>query len=103
LGLVSTQLVPPYREPLVPREQCPLKCNQINTEVIKNSTYPITTKLFVIIKRNNGREQQAREAYSKLLLTDQGQKAMEQAGFIPIRSFLVDKERICICGFHEKY
>lgn len=85
LGLVSTQLVSPYREPLVQPNQCPLKRNQINTEVIKNSSYPIITKLFVIIKQNKGREQQAGEAYSKLLLTDQGQKAIEQAGFIPVR------------------
>lgn len=85
LGLVSTQLVPPYREPLVPRNQCPQKRNQINTELIKNTSYPMSTKLFVIIKHNQGREQQVGEAYSKLLLTEQGQKAIEQAGFIPVR------------------
>ncbi|ARV60987.1 phosphate ABC transporter substrate-binding protein [Nostocales cyanobacterium HT-58-2] len=85
LGLVSTQLIPPYRESLVPPNQCPLKRNQINTEAIKNGSYPIITKLFVIIKRNQGQEQQAGEAYTRLLLTDQGQKAIEQAGFIPLR------------------
>lgn len=83
LGLTSTQLISPYREPLVPANQCPQKRNQINTEAIKNGSYPITTKLFVIIKQNQGREQQAGEAYTRLLQTEQGQKAIEQAGFVP--------------------
>ncbi|MBW4632448.1 MAG: substrate-binding domain-containing protein [Iphinoe sp. HA4291-MV1] len=85
LGMVPTQLIPPYREPLVPPNQCPQKRNQINTKVIKNGSYPMTTKLFVIIKRNKNREQRAGEAYTKLLLTNQGQKGIEQAGFVPLR------------------
>ena len=84
LGRTPTQLIPPYRQPLVPPDQCPLQRNHINTEAIKNGTYPITTSLFVIIKQNKGREEQAGEAYAKLLLTDQGQKAIEQAGFIGV-------------------
>lgn len=82
LGRTSNQLVSPYHEPLVPAEQCPLRRNQLNTEVLKNGSYPITRNLFVITKHNQGREQQAGVAYAKLLLTDQGQKAIEQAGFI---------------------
>lgn len=85
LGRTPTQLIPPYREPLVPREQCPRQRNQLNIEAIKNGSYPITTNLFVIIKQNKGREQQAGEAYTRLLLTDQGQKAIEQAGFMEVR------------------
>ena len=85
LGLTPTQLIYPYSEPMVVPEQCPGQRNQPNMEVIKNGSYPTTTKLFVIIKRNKGREQQAGEAYVKLLLTDQGQKAIQQAGFIPVR------------------
>jgi phosphate transport system substrate-binding protein len=86
LGLTSTQLISPYREPLIPPNQCPQKRNQLNTEAIKNGSYPITTKLFVIIKQNQGREQQVGEAYTKLLQTEQGQKAIEQAGFVPEKS-----------------
>jgi phosphate transport system substrate-binding protein len=83
LGRVSTQLISPYREPLIPSNQCPQKRNQVNTEVIKNGSYPITSKLFVIIKQNKGREEKVGEAYTRLLLTDQGKKAIAQAGFIP--------------------
>lgn len=86
LGITATQLVPPYREPLVPPDQCPQKRNQVNTEAIKNSTYPITTKLFVIIKQNQGRSQQVGEAYTRLLATEQGQRAIEQAGFVTLRN-----------------
>ncbi|WP_026736393.1 PstS family phosphate ABC transporter substrate-binding protein [Fischerella sp. PCC 9605] len=85
LGRTSTELIPLYQEPLVTPEQCPRQRNQINTEAIKNGSYPITTNLFVIVKQNNGQEQQAGEAYAKLLLTDQGQKAIEQAGFVGVR------------------
>ena len=85
LGRTSTQLVPPYREPLVPPEQCPGQRNQLNTEAFKNEEYPITRNLFVIIKQNQVREQQGGEAYARLLLSDQGQKAIEQAGFIRLR------------------
>ena len=83
LGRVSTQLISPYREPLIPSNQCPQKRNQVNSEVLKNGSYPITSKLFVIIKRNNGREEKVGEAYTRLLLSDQGKKAIAQAGFIP--------------------
>ncbi len=85
LGLTSTKLISPYTESLVTPEQCPRQRNQINTEAIKNGSYPITTNLFVIIKQNNGQAQQIGEAYAKLLLTDQGQEAIERAGFAGVR------------------
>ncbi|WP_026082419.1 PstS family phosphate ABC transporter substrate-binding protein [Mastigocladopsis repens] len=85
LGHTPNQLIPPYREPKVQPQECLHKRNQINTEAIKDGSYPLTTKLFVIIKHNNAREQQAGEAYARLLLTDEGQKAIEYAGFIGVR------------------
>jgi len=83
LGRVSTQLISPYREPLTPSNQCLQKRNQVNIEVFKNGSYPIKSKLFVIIKQNKGREEKVGEAYTRLLLSDQGKKAIAQAGFIP--------------------
>lgn len=84
LGRTAEQLISPYREPLVQPEQCPRQRNRVNTEAIKSGNYPITTSLFVIIKQNKGQEQKAGEAYANLLLTDQGQKALEQAGFLGV-------------------
>ncbi|MBV9389450.1 MAG: substrate-binding domain-containing protein [Chroococcidiopsidaceae cyanobacterium CP_BM_ER_R8_30] len=88
LGLTSTRLIAPYHGSLVSPGQCPSKRNQLNTEVLKNGSYPLTTRLSVVIKQNKGREQQAGEAYARLLLTNQGQKEIEQAGFAPIHSHL---------------
>ncbi|MCC5610507.1 substrate-binding domain-containing protein [Nostoc sp. CHAB 5834] len=85
LGSTSGQLIAPYREPLVSPEQCLRQRNQLNTQAIKDGSYPMIANLFVIIKQNKGREQQIGDAYSKLLLTDQGQKAIEQAGFVAVR------------------
>ncbi|MEH1968497.1 PstS family phosphate ABC transporter substrate-binding protein [Nostoc sp.] len=85
LGSTSDQLIPPYRETMVSPEQCPRQRNQLNTQAIKNGSYPMIANLFVIIKQNKGREQQIGNAYTKLLLTDQGQRAIEQAGFVGVR------------------
>jgi phosphate transport system substrate-binding protein len=84
LGRTSDQLVAPYREPMVSPENCLRQRNQVNTQAIKNGSYPITAELFVIIKQNKGQEQKIGDAYAKLLLTDQGQKAIEQAGFVAV-------------------
>ncbi|RCJ35292.1 phosphate ABC transporter substrate-binding protein [Nostoc punctiforme NIES-2108] len=85
LGNTAGQLIPPYREPMVSPEQCPRQRNQLNTQAIKNGSYPMIANLFVIIKQNKGREQQIGNAYTNLLLTDQGQRAIEQAGFVGVR------------------
>ncbi len=86
LGLTSAQLIPPYREPLVSSKNCPQERNQLNTEAIKNGSYPMTTKLFVIIKRNQGQAQKVGEAYTRFLQTEQGQKVIEQVGLIAEKS-----------------
>ncbi len=84
LGRTATKMIPPYREPLVTPQQCPSQRNQLNVDSIKNGSYPLITSLFVIIKHNKAQEQQAGDTYAKLLLTDQGQKAIEQAGFVGV-------------------
>ncbi len=85
IGRTANQWVAPYREPRVPTERCPQQRNQLNAEAFQQGSYPITRQLFVIVKQNQGLEQQAGEAYTKLLLTDQGQQSIEQAGFVRIR------------------
>ncbi|MBD2678800.1 MULTISPECIES: substrate-binding domain-containing protein [Nostoc] len=78
--------VAPYIEPLIKAEQCPNQRNKLNIDAFKTGQYPITRQMFVIVKQNNGSlEQQAGEAYAKMLLTNQGQKLMNEAGFVRIR------------------
>ncbi len=88
LSLSKTDsLIPPYQPPLISTENCPQQGrNQLNSEAFKTKTYPITRRLFVIIKQDASVDEQAGETYVKLLLTDEGQKLIEEAGYIPRRS-----------------
>ncbi|GAB4204345.1 MAG: PstS family phosphate ABC transporter substrate-binding protein [Coleofasciculaceae cyanobacterium] len=81
----SNQRVPPYKLPFIPPTQCPNQRNQLNASAFQSGEYPITRKLFVIVKQNNGIEQQAGEAYTNWLLTDEAQQLIEKAGFVRIR------------------
>jgi phosphate transport system substrate-binding protein len=85
VGHQANELVSPYHEPFVPLSQCPGKRNQLNAEAFKSGQYPITRRLFVIIKQNGQADQQAGEAYASLLLTTQGQDLITKAGFVRIR------------------
>lgn len=85
LGQNASQLVPPYKGSRVPLSQCPQKRNQLNTEVFRSGEYPITRRLFVIVKQDGESEQQAGTAYANLLLTNQGQELLTKSGFISIR------------------
>ncbi|MFN6484587.1 MULTISPECIES: substrate-binding domain-containing protein [unclassified Nostoc] len=81
----GNNFVPPYTEPLIKAEQCPNHRNKLNINAFKTGEYPITRQMFVIVKQNGGLEQQAGEAYANMLLTSQGQKLMNEAGFVRIR------------------
>ncbi len=85
LGKSENKLVAPYQEPSIPSSQCPQKRNQLNELAFQKGEYPITRRLFVIIKQNGQLDEQAGEAYANLLLTDQGQELIEKAGFVPLR------------------
>ncbi len=79
------ELVAPYQEPFIELSQCPQQRNQLNTPAFQSGKYPITRRLFVIVKQDGGVDQQAGEAYAKLLLTFQGQELIAKAGFVGIR------------------
>lgn len=85
LGRTSDRLVPPYQNPRVPPSECPQKRNQLNKQAFSSGEYPITRRLFVIIKQDGGDDQAAGEAYAQLLLTDEGQNLLSETGFVPIR------------------
>jgi phosphate transport system substrate-binding protein len=86
LGRKVEQLVPPYKLPFVPLSQCPQQRNQLNAIAFQTGEYPITRRLFVIVKQNGqSADQQAGEVYAKFLLTSQGQELIAKAGFVRIR------------------
>ena len=85
LGYSSDKLISPYQQPYIEPDRCPAQRNQINYEAFRLARYPLTRDLYVIVKENGKIEQQAGEAYAKLLLSDRGQELIEKAGFIRIR------------------
>jgi len=86
VGRDSSQLVPPYQEPLASKDECVRgKHSQLNASAFRSSEYPITRNLFVILKQNGQTDQQAGYAYANWLLTPQGQAIVEKAGFVRIK------------------
>jgi phosphate transport system substrate-binding protein len=85
LARTSNQFVPPYQEPFVPLSQCPNKRNQVNLQAFRSGEYPWSRRLFVVVKENGQLDQTAGETYANLLLTDQGQALIREAGFVSIR------------------
>ncbi len=85
LGRTQGQYISPYQEPSVLPSECPGKRNKLNIEAFQSGKYPITRNLFVVVKQNGQTEQQAGVAYANLLLTEQGQELISQAGFVKIR------------------
>jgi len=60
-------------------------CQTLNKTALTDNTYPITRRLFIVIKRDGQLDEQAGVAYANLILSSEGQKLVEQAGFVPIR------------------
>jgi len=85
LGRTQGKYIAPYQETFVLPSECPGKRNKLNIEAFKSGKYPITRNLFVVVKQNGQTEQQAGVAYANLLLTEQGQELITQAGFVKIR------------------
>ena len=85
IGRQAGTLTPPYREPLATGAQCGSQHNQLNADALKTGQYPLTRRLFVIVKQDGQADQQAGEAYANLLLSEQGQTLLGQAGFVRIR------------------
>jgi phosphate transport system substrate-binding protein len=59
---------------------------QINAAALRNNTYPLTRRLFIVIRRDGTLDETAGVAYTNLLLSQEGQQFVEKAGFVPIRS-----------------
>ncbi|MBO3462131.1 substrate-binding domain-containing protein [Aetokthonos hydrillicola Thurmond2011] len=67
-------------------------CTTINKKALIENSYPLTRQLFVVIKQDGGLDEQVGIAYANLLLSDEGQRLVEQAGYVPIRSEFTDNK-----------
>lgn len=63
----------------------PCDAKQVNQLAIANNFYPITRRLFVVIKRDSTIDEQAGISYVNLLLSEEGQQLIEEAGLVRIR------------------
>ena len=97
IGHHSDQLIPPYQEPMVEPSECPGRRNQLNMTAMQTGEYPLLQPLFVAVKYDGQINEQAGDAYAHLLLTDQGQELMRQAGLIPIRCLSHYVDRLTSC------
>jgi phosphate transport system substrate-binding protein len=63
----------------------PCEGNRFNEVAIANGTYPLARKLFVIIRRDGTNREKAGIAYVNMLLSDEGQKFVRDARYVPIQ------------------
>ena len=62
----------------------PIDDGQINLKALRNDSYPITRRMYVVVRKDGTIEEQAGIAYTNFLLTNEGQKIIEEAGFVPL-------------------
>lgn len=55
-----------------------------NAAAFRDGTYPLTRRLFVVIRRDGTPDEQAGVAYTNLLLSKEGQQFIEKSGFVPL-------------------
>ena len=58
--------------------------NKVNVAALRDGTYPITRRLFVVIRRDGSLDQKAGIAYANMLSSVEGQQFIEKAGFAAI-------------------
>ncbi|NEQ27093.1 MAG: hypothetical protein F6K28_50405, partial [Microcoleus sp. SIO2G3] len=58
---------------------------RINGAAIRDGSYPMTRRRFVVFRLDGTVDQLAGEAYVNMLLSKEGQQIVEKAGFIPVR------------------
>lgn len=57
----------------------------VNKGAFTDGSYPLTRRLFVVIRRDGRLDEQAGVAYANMLLSNKGQTVAEEVGFVPIR------------------
>ncbi len=83
IGNTSDEFVSPYVQPYIKPQECPQSRNQLNYEVFHNNSYPLMRNLYLIVKENGGIEEEAGIAYASLLLSQEGQRLIQQTGLVP--------------------
>ena len=56
----------------------------VNLQAFEKNVYPLTRRLFIVIRRDGTPQEKAGVAYTNLLLSKEGQRIFKQAGFVPL-------------------
>ncbi len=57
---------------------------EINTLAIQSGSYPLTHNLYVVYRHDGSDSEQAAIAYTNIMLSIEGQRLIENAGFLPL-------------------
>ncbi|HAZ47195.1 MAG TPA: hypothetical protein DDW76_18860 [Cyanobacteria bacterium UBA11369] len=87
----NSEFVAPYEGELIPASACLKQRNQLNREAIRTNQYPLVRQIYVVVRQDGSIETKAGEAYASLLLTQDGQRLIQDAGFVPMR--LLEKQK----------
>ncbi len=77
--------IPPYADSWKTGQDCLNQPNAVNKTAFRESSYPLTRRLFVIVKADGASDESAGQAYVNILLSPAGQTLIEQAGFVSIQ------------------
>ncbi len=58
---------------------------RINAAAIRDGSYPLTRRRFILFRQDGTMDQLAGEAYVNMLVSKEGQQIVEKAGFVPMR------------------
>ncbi len=58
---------------------------RMNVTAIRDGSYPMTRRRFVVFRLDSTIDQLGGEAYANMLLSKEGQEIVEKAGFLPLR------------------
>lgn len=83
----SSPPVKPYEGELTTPAKCREEGRIADYDAFRSEKYPLVRRLFVVFRDDDTLQARAAKAYVHLLLSDEGQKLIGKAGFIPLRSF----------------
>ncbi|MEI2577914.1 PstS family phosphate ABC transporter substrate-binding protein [Scytonema sp. PRP1] len=58
---------------------------RINTAAIRDSSYPMSRRMFIVFRSDGTIDELAGNAYANMLLSKEGQQIVEKAGLVPMR------------------
>lgn len=82
---LAIERIYPYLDTTEPQPNCSSERKKPNIEAFQNNSYPLTRRLFVLVKKNGLDAQRAGEAYAELMLTDEGQQMIRELGFVNLK------------------